>query len=208
MLNQKEIAAIIERVNNAITEAVNNIVCIIGKLITEPKFNKGVLETKICTMRASGVYDNIPVKMSSKNKVKKGKRYLMIGKLMSEDTNSKNKQHVEIYMWAEEIEEVSSKVEDYNSIYLKGNICKKTELRFTQHEGTPICVSILGVNERKSKNSSYIPIVGWHANAYHIDKAGIGASVILYGRVQSRNYHKDKKQHITYEVSAKRLACM
>lgn len=208
MLNKKQVAEVIQRVNDAITEAVNNLVCIIGKLVTEPKFCKnGIWETTISSMRGSGTYDRIPVKMSSKVEVKKGKRYLMIGEIRSKDTKLKEKQHVEIYMWADEIEEVSSKVEDYNSIFLKGNICKKMDMRFTKHKETPICVSILVVNSVKNQKTAYIPIITWHADAYHVDKSNIGDSVILYGRIQSRDFFKEKSQSMTYEVSVKRLIC-
>lgn len=208
MLNKTQAAEVIRRINNAITESVNNLVCIIGKVVTEPKFyKKGIFETTIASIRGSGTYDRIPVKMSSKHEVKKGKRYLMIGEIQSENTKLDQKHHVEIYMWADEIEEVNSKVEDYNSIFLKGNICKKMNMRFTKHKETPICVSILVVNSLKTKRTAYIPIITWHADAYHVEKNKLGDSVLLYGRMQSRNFFKEKTQSMTYEVSVKRLVC-
>ncbi|MCQ2564992.1 MAG: single-stranded DNA-binding protein, partial [Clostridia bacterium] len=60
---------------------------------------------------------------------------------------------------------------------------------------------------RKYNKSDYIPCISWGKNAQYTSKLGVGSSLVITGRIQSREYIKrddggdTTKQCIAYEVS-------
>lgn len=79
--------------------------------------------------------------------------------------------------------------EDLNSIELTGAICKPPSLRVTPM-GREICDLMIAVNRRYGR-SDYLPCITWGLKARAASQWGVGDTVHLTGRIQSRNYIKN-----------------
>ncbi len=95
-----------------------------------------------------------------------------------------------------------------NEIVLNGYICKDTIYRKTL-SGREITDFILAVN-RIYKKSDYIPCIAWNENARKMAECTVGMHLIVWGRIQSREYLKklsDKQieKRIAYEVSVSKI---
>ena len=97
--------------------------------------------------------------------------------------------------------------EDCNCIRLCGVICKPPVLR-----RTPLgrCISdvMLAVNRRYGR-ADYLPCIAWGQVAMAVGRMGVGETVCLEGRVQSRQYTKVlgecSEVRTAFEVSIMRL---
>ena len=71
---------------------------------------------------------------------------------------------------------------------------------------------LLAVNRPYSK-SDYIPCICWGRNARYASAFTVGGHVLLWGRIQSREYTKkitetETQKRVAYEVSVSKLECM
>ncbi|MBE7017002.1 MAG: single-stranded DNA-binding protein [Ruminococcaceae bacterium] len=93
--------------------------------------------------------------------------------------------------------------DDENIIELRGTICKPPSFRATPM-GREICDLMLAVN-RPYGRSDYLPCITWGLKAREAAQWSVGTSVILNGRIQSRNYTKiingEYFEKTAYEVS-------
>ncbi len=93
--------------------------------------------------------------------------------------------------------------EDENIIELRGTICKAPSFRSTPM-GREICDLMLAVN-RPYGRSDYLPCITWGLKAREAAQWSVGTSVMLNGRIQSRNYTKiidgEYFEKTAYEVS-------
>lgn len=93
--------------------------------------------------------------------------------------------------------------DDENIIQLRGTICKDPSLRVTPM-GREICDLMLAVN-RLYGRSDYLPCIAWGLKAREASRWSVGTSVILNGRIQSRQYTKiiegESVEKTAYEVS-------
>lgn len=98
--------------------------------------------------------------------------------------------------------------EDVNNVHLTGTICKPATLRTTPM-GREICDLMLAVNRRYGR-SDYLPCITWGLKAQEASQWGVGTSVVLSGRVQSRHYIKnvdgESVQKTAYEVSVTEIS--
>ena len=95
-----------------------------------------------------------------------------------------------------------------NQIYLDGYICKPPIYRKTPL-GREIADILIAVNRPYGK-SDYIPCIAWGRNARYAASLEVGAHMLVWGRVQSREYTKkvseeDLEKRIAYEVSVSKL---
>lgn len=97
--------------------------------------------------------------------------------------------------------------EDYNLIQLTGILCKPPILRRTPL-GRCICDMMLAVNRRYGR-ADYLPCIAWGQIAMLTGEMGVGDTLTLEGRVQSRRYTKVldgiASERTAYEVSIMHL---
>lgn len=93
--------------------------------------------------------------------------------------------------------------EDENTIELCGTICKPPNLRVTPM-GREICDLMIAVNRRYGR-SDYLPCIAWGMRAREAAQWGVGTTVALSGRIQSRRYTKvidgESYEKTAFEVS-------
>ena len=94
-----------------------------------------------------------------------------------------------------------------NQILLTGSLCKPPIFRRTPL-GRSICDLMLAVPRRYGR-ADYLPVIAWGQLAVQASCLGVGDSLSLEGRVQSRAYHKvtdsGTEERIAYEVSMMHL---
>ena len=78
--------------------------------------------------------------------------------------------------------------ESCNQILLTGSLCKPPIFRRTPL-GRSICDLMLAVPRRYGR-ADYLPVIAWGQLAVQASCLGVGDSLSLEGRVQSRAYHK------------------
>ena len=97
-----------------------------------------------------------------------------------------------------------------NQIFLDGYICKEPVYRKTPL-GREIADLLVAVNRPYGK-SDYIPCIAWGRNARYASGFGVGTRILIWGRVQSREYTKkvsetECEERVAYEVSVSKLEC-
>ena len=95
-----------------------------------------------------------------------------------------------------------------NQIFLDGYICKPPVYRKTPL-GREIADLLIAVNRPYGK-SDYIPCICWGRNARYASAFAVGGHVLVWGRIQSREYVKklsetEAEKRIAYEVSVSKL---
>ena len=202
---------------SACSIANNNSVTVIGKIIEECVFDhevygEGFYTFKICVERLSENYDVLPITLSErlidKDLIIKNKAVIVKGQLRSYNNFTDKKNKLVLTVFAREIEIFEDLPEgNPNSIELNGFICKEPVYRVTPF-GREIADILVAVN-RAYKKSDYIPCIAWGRNARYVNKLKVGANIKLWGRIQSRVYHKKSENgvedKIAYEVSVSRI---
>ncbi len=105
---------------------------------------------------------------------------------------------LEVYVFVRYIEESSE--EDGNYTELEGYLCNSPKVRDTPL-GRRIADVIFAVNRVNGK-ADYIPVIFWGRSADAVSQLNIGSNLVVYGRLQSREYAKDDCVYTVYEVSA------
>ena len=95
-----------------------------------------------------------------------------------------------------------------NQILLDGYICKPPVYRKTPL-GREIADVLLAVNRPYGK-SDYIPCISWGRIARNASAFAVGGHVLIWGRIQSREYMKrlsetEMEKRTAYEVSVSKL---
>ena len=101
--------------------------------------------------------------------------------------------------------------ENPNEIFVNGFVCKEPIYRRTPF-GREITDLIIAVN-RAFNRSDYIPAIAWGKNAVFSENLEVGANVMLWGRLQSRNYSKrisdeETETRTAYELSITKIEKM
>jgi primosomal replication protein N len=124
------------------------------------------------------------------------------GELRSYNNKSGVGNRLLIFVYANELEFCDDEPE--NSILLRGTVCKQPSLRMTPL-GREICDILIAVN-RPFGRSDYLPCISWGQNARESSQWGVGDTIELEGRIQSRSYIKNvdgrQTKKTAYEVSA------
>ena len=113
-------------------------------------------------------------------------------------------------VFAREVEFVEDDDENMksNAIFLDGYICKPPVYRKTPL-GREIADLLIAVNRPYGK-SDYIPCICWGRNARYASAFQVGGHVLIWGRIQSREYVKkiseeETQKRIAYEISVSKL---
>lgn len=199
-----------------------NIVKIVGKVVSEKEFSHEMYGEKFYSFnlevpRLSSSVDLLPVTISERLlynlDLERGQYVIIEGQLRSYNRyiDTSNKLVLTIFVrdiYVPDDEEFYDILKRPNEIYLDGYICKKPVYRTTPF-GREIADILLAVNRPYNK-SDYIPCIAWGRNARFCENLSVGDHIRLWGRIQSREYHKrltdgETEPRIAFEVSLSKL---
>ena len=198
----------------------DNQVVITGKIVMDFTFSHKICgecfyKTELQVKRLSDSVDTIPVLISELiadiTKRRVGDVAEIYGEFHSHNLREENHTRLELYVFAREVKfvEVNDSKTDYtNRILLEGTICKPTVYRKTPLK-KEITDLLLAVNRSFGK-SDYIPCICWGSTARYAADLKVGTRVMVWGRIQSREYKKrieenETQKRIVYEVSINTL---
>ena len=157
--------------------------------------------------RLSGNVDRIPVLASEElleqTDVCWGERLCVVGQVRSFNHRTETGRRLVISVYAETMEPSADPPD--NRVQLTGALCREPVFRRTPL-GREICDGMLAVN-RPYHRTDYLPCIFWGRTARRIAALGVGSTVTLEGRLQSREYTKLLEdgtvvQRTAYEISA------
>jgi len=197
----------------------NNQVSIIGEIVSEFQFShevfgEGFYIVDVQVKRLSESADCIPVMISERlidvTQDYRGEFIRVTGQFRSYNRHEEKKNRLVLSVFAREVfftEEETDKVKT-NQIFLDGYICKPPVYRKTPL-GREIADLLMAVNRPYGK-SDYIPCICWGRNARYASAFEVGGHVLIWGRIQSREYMKrisenETEKRIAYEVSVSKL---
>ncbi len=197
----------------------NNQVQIMGEIVSQftfshQVFGEGFYLVDVCVKRLSESEDIIPVMISERlvdvTQDYEGEYILVTGQFRSYNRHEETKNRLVLSVFAREItfvEEEDDSVKS-NQIYLDGYICKPPVYRKTPL-GREIADLLIAVNRPYGK-SDYIPCICWGRNARYASAFAVGGHVLVWGRIQSREYMKrlnetESEKRVAYEVSVSKL---
>ena len=197
----------------------NNRVSVIGEVASEFTFShevygEGFYLTTVLVNRLSNQVDEIPLMVSERlidiHRDYRGGMIEATGQFRSFNRHEGNRNRLVLSVFAREVSfpdgyEDSTKT---NQIYLDGYLCKPPVYRKTPL-GREIADLLIAVNRPYGK-SDYIPCICWGRNARYASAFTVGGHVLLWGRIQSREYMKrigenQSERRTAYEVSVSKL---
>lgn len=199
-----------------------NMVKLVGKVTGEKEFShemygEGFYIINIEVPRLSNSVDILPVTVSERLLVNVdlsiGEYLIVNGQLRSYNRYIEDSNRLILTIFAKDVynpyeEELVESLKTPNEIYLDGYICKKPIYRTTPF-GREITDILLAVNRPYNK-SDYIPSIAWGRNARFCENMLVGDHILLWGRIQSREYQKkdgtgDVEVRVAFEVSISKL---
>ena len=197
----------------------NNQVSIIGKVassftFSHQVFGEGFYLVDVLVKRLSDSEDRIPLMVSERlvdvSQDYEGEYIMVQGQFRSYNRHEEKKNRLVLSVFVRElsfVEEADESIKT-NQIFLDGYICKPPVYRKTPL-GREIADLLLAVNRPYGK-SDYIPCICWGRNARYASAFEVGGHVLLWGRIQSREYIKklgenETEKRTAYEVSVSKL---
>ena len=164
--------------------------------------------------RLSESEDRIPVMVSERlldvSQDYEGEYIEVSGQFRSYNRHEEKKNRLVLSVFAREISFVEQEDNSVktNQIFLDGYICKPPVYRKTPL-GREIADLLIAVNRPYGK-SDYIPCICWGRNARYASAFQVGGHVLVWGRIQSREYVKkiaenETEKRTAYEVSVSKL---
>ena len=156
--------------------------------------------------RLSGTIDRLPILASEtlleQTELGDGEAMRVTGQIRSFNNHRPNERRLVISVLAETLE-LTDEPQD-NRVTLLGTVCRPPVYRRTPL-GREICDIMLAVN-RAYRRSDYLPCILWGQNAQAAQAYPVGMTLLLTGRMQSRDYLKrlpDRtEQRTAFEISA------
>lgn len=197
----------------------NNQVSIMGQIVSPFTFShqgygEGFYLIEVLVKRLSDSEDRIPVMISERlidvTQDYEGEYIQVYGQFRSYNRHEEKKNRLVLSVFAREVsfvEEEDDSVKS-NQIFLDGYICKPPVYRKTPL-GREIADLLIAVNRPYGK-SDYIPCICWGRNARYASAFAVGGHVLIWGRIQSREYIKrlsetESEKRTAYEVSVSKL---
>ena len=193
----------------------NNQVSIMGKVASGFTFSHQVYgEGFYLVKRLSDSEDRIPLMVSERlvdvTQDYEGEYIMVQGQFRSYNRHEEKKNRLVLSVFVREltfVEEADDSIKT-NQIFLDGYICKPPVYRKTPL-GREIADLLLAVNRPYGK-SDYIPCICWGRNARYASAFEVGGHVLIWGRIQSREYIKklgenETEKRVAYEVSVSKL---
>lgn len=191
------------------TTEVTNAARVCGEITKAPVFSHEILGEKffgltVSCYRLSGIADNIPVQVSERTvdieSLEIGRAVQVTGTFRSYNRHNENgRKNLMLYVFADEISDISDADERLNEVTIEGYICREPIYRVTAL-GRTICDVLMAVNRAYGK-SDYIPCIAWGRNANFVGSLDVGTRLRCEGRIQSRTYLKNDEEKTAYEVS-------
>ena len=197
----------------------NNKVSVIGTIVSDftfshAVFGEGFYLLDLSVSRLSEQADVIPLMISERlidvTRDYRGCTIEAIGQFRSYNRHEGSKNRLVLSVFVREVR-FMEEFTDYtktNQIFLDGYICKEPIYRKTPL-GREIADLLVAVN-RPYRKSDYIPCIAWGRNARYASGFAVGTRILIWGRVQSREYTKrlsetECEKRVAYEVSVSKL---
>ena len=197
----------------------NNQVSIMGKVasgftFSHQVYGEGFYLVDVLVKRLSDSEDRIPLMVSERlvdvTQDYEGEYIMVQGQFRSYNRHEEKKNRLVLSVFVREltfVEEADDSIKT-NQIFLDGYICKPPVYRKTPL-GREIADLLLAVNSPYGK-SDYIPCICWGRNARYASAFEVGGHVLIWGRIQSREYIKklgenETEKRVAYEVSVSKL---
>ena len=197
----------------------NNQVSIMGKIASDftfshQVFGEGFYTLELVVKRLSDSEDRIPLMVSERlidvTQNYEGEYIQVQGQFRSYNRHEEKKNRLVLSVFVRELSFVDE-IDDSmitNQIFLDGYICKPPVYRKTPL-GREIADLLLAVNRPYGK-SDYIPCICWGRNARYASAFDVGGHVLIWGRIQSRDYMKkisetESEKRTAYEISVSKL---
>ena len=199
----------------------NNVITLTGTVETSAQYSHSVLgeEFFIFTLRVPRLSENddlLPVTISGRQLdnvlISPGNKVKVKGQLRSYNKYTASKTRLILTVFAKGVATaLPDDSENPNEIFVNGFVCKEPIYRRTPF-GREITDLIIAVN-RAFNRSDYIPAIAWGKNAVFSENLEVGANVMLWGRLQSRNYSKrisdeETETRTAYELSITKIEKM
>jgi primosomal replication protein N len=197
----------------------NNQVSVMGKIASQftfshQVFGEGFYTVDLLVKRLSDSEDIIPLMVSERlldvTQDYEGEYIQVQGQFRSYNRHEEKKNRLVLSVFVRELSFVEEEDDTMktNQIFLDGYICKPPVYRKTPL-GREIADLLIAVNRPYGK-SDYIPCICWGRNARYASAFDVGGHVLLWGRIQSREYVKrlgetETEKRIAYEVSVSKL---
>lgn len=196
----------------------NNIITLTGTVESLPQYSHSVLDENFYTfiLKVPRLSDNddflpvtVPERQMDKELISIGKIIKVRGQLRSYNKYTQTKTRLILTVFARGIAPaLAEDAENPNEIFINGFICKEPVYRRTPF-GREITDLIVAVN-RAFNRSDYIPAIAWGKNAVYSENLAVGSNVMLWGRLQSRNYNKrisesETEVRTAYELSVTKI---
>ena len=197
----------------------NNQVSIMGKVasgftFSHQVYGEGFYLVDVLVKRLSDSEDRIPLMVSERlvdvTQDYEGEYIMVQGQFRSYNRHEEKKNRLVLSVFVREltfVEEADDSIKT-NQIFLDGYICKPPVYRKTPL-GREIADLLLAVNRPYGK-SDYIPCICWGRNARYASAFEVGGHVLIWGRIQSREYIKklgenETEKRVAYEVSVSKV---
>ena len=197
----------------------NNKVSVIGTIVSDftfshAVFGEGFYLLDLSVSRLSEQADVIPLMISERlidvTRDYRGCTIEAIGQFRSYNRHEGSKNRLVLSVFVREVR-FMEEFTDYtktNQIFLDGYICKEPIYRKTPL-GREIADLLVAVNRPYGK-SDYIPCIACGRNARYASGFSVGTRILIWGRVQSREYTKrlsetECEKRVAYEVSVSKL---
>lgn len=197
----------------------NNQVSMMGKIASQfafshQVFGEGFYTVDLLVKRLSDSEDRIPLMVSERlvdvTQDYEGEYIQVHGQFRSYNRHEEKRNRLVLSVFVRELSFVEEEDDSItiNQIFLDGYICKPPVYRKTPL-GREIADLLLAVNRPYGK-SDYIPCICWGRNARYAAAFGVGGHVLVWGRIQSREYMKklgenETEKRVAYEVSVGKL---
>lgn len=197
----------------------NNKVQLSGTAESEPAFSHLIYGEKFYLFklkvpRLSDNFDMINITISERFfpylKPKIGDNLKIEGQFRSYNNFTDTGSRLILTVFVKNIDYVTyeDEIQNPNSIYLNGYICKPPVYRTTPFK-REISDILLAVNRSYNK-SDYIPCIAWGRNAKFAESLCVGDNLKIRGRIQSREYQKkisdeEFETKTAFEVSISKL---
>jgi len=199
-------------------ENSGNFIDIGGRICSEFNFSheiysEGFYRFDIEVARLSGSADILPVTVSeriiNRDAMHIGTTVRIAGQIRSYNNyvEAERRNKLVLTVFARDVE-LPDNPASPNEVFLNGYLCKPPIYRTTPF-GREIADMLLAVNRSYNK-SDYIPCIAWGRNARFAGKLPVGENIRIWGRMQSRIYHKkqengDAIEKTAYEVSVAKV---
>ena len=177
-------------------------------------FGVGFYKLELLVKRLSDSEDRIPLMVSERlvdvTQDYVGEYIQVHGQFRSYNRHEEKRNRLVLSVFVRELSFVEEEDDSLtvNQIFLDGYICKPPVYRKTPL-GREIADLLLAVNRPYGK-SDYIPCICWGRNARYASAFEVGGHVLIWGRIQSRDYMKkigenETEKRTAYEVSVSKL---